>query len=413
MKPYTFYIKNGKAVQHPVGGGTILNIGYYGRGVDAVNVQAQGNKVIVTYEDGQVTEYPWPETGGSSRVLVSPQRGWRKGGNASCSQGGGDGGDGGSAAIGGGVCVAIGGLIIGIGLAVWALHAPMGWFAHKQLEIPLRDAIEASMHCWPGWIGSTLIWIPVIGLLFGLIELCKGKNAFGCGIGKALSYGIIVAGLATWYVWNNLEEIKHSYEANKIERSQKATREELETTTVSEQRTPKLIPTENVNIEKQSTTVTENLPPKPTQKLEDNYLVLIDKDGYVLLKAKDGRSIRMEIMNLNTSSVLLRRADGVIFDIPLKRLDANSAQRVVASWKASNNVAVEEKFYFVSGIESGDTLNVRIGAGTNYDIVARLPSSSRGLRIMGESIMNGATEWVQIAFGERTGWVAKVYLKAE
>jgi len=77
------------------------------------------------------------------------------------------------------------------------------------------------------------------------------------------------------------------------------------------------------------------------------------------------------------------------------------------------NAGVEESWYSVTGIEPGDTLNVRLGAGSNYDIVARLPNGSGRIRIVGEPLMNGVTEWVQIAFGNRTGWVAKKYLKAE
>jgi hypothetical protein len=77
------------------------------------------------------------------------------------------------------------------------------------------------------------------------------------------------------------------------------------------------------------------------------------------------------------------------------------------------NAGVEESWYSVTGIESGDTLNVRLGAGSNYDIVARLPNGAGRIRIVGEPLMNGVTEWVQIAFGDRTGWVAKHYLKVE
>ena len=77
------------------------------------------------------------------------------------------------------------------------------------------------------------------------------------------------------------------------------------------------------------------------------------------------------------------------------------------------NAGDEESWYSVTGLESGDTLNVRLGAGSNYDIVARLPNGAGRIRIVGEPLMNGVTEWVQIAFGDRTGWVAKHYLKVE
>lgn len=73
MNGYTFYIKGGKAIAHPVGGGTIEQLTGQHRS-QAVNVQPQGNKVIVTYEDGAVIEHPWPRTGGTIRFIVQPQR---------------------------------------------------------------------------------------------------------------------------------------------------------------------------------------------------------------------------------------------------------------------------------------------------------------------------------------------------
>lgn len=167
--------------------------------------------------------------------------------------------------------------------------------------------------------------------------------------------------------------------------------------------------------EEQSVAVSDKPSQEPTQKQEDNYQVLNDQDGYLVLRAMDGRSIRMDIMELNKTSVVLRRGDGVCFEISLNRLDADSIQRVKAFWSASKNDALDKKpkLYSVTGIGSGETLNVRNGAGSNYDIVARLPNGAGRLRIIGESIMNGSTEWVQIAFGDRTGWVSKSYLTAD
>lgn len=72
-----------------------------------------------------------------------------------------------------------------------------------------------------------------------------------------------------------------------------------------------------------------------------------------------------------------------------------------------------EPLHSVVGINVGDTLNVRLGAGANYEVVARLPNGASRLRIVGEPIMNGSTEWVQIVFGDRTGWVVKSYLRPE
>lgn len=228
----------------------------------------------------------------------------------------------------------------------------------------------------------------------------EGYKAYNSGSGCLGTIGLVFV----------LGVILSIFSPNKEEKNSANTRAP---TIASGQEESKLALTENHETERQAGIVSDDMPPKPTQNLEDKFLVVKDQDGYLVLKAKDGRSIRMEIVNLNTISVLLRRADGVIFDIPLKRLDANSIQQVEVSWKASHTVDTEETFYSITGIEIGDTLNVRLGAGSNYDIVARLPNGAGRIRIVGEPLMNGVTEWVQIAFGDRTGWVAKNYLKAE
>jgi hypothetical protein len=73
QKQYKFYIQNGKAIVHPIGGGNIGPIQAH-RDVRAVSIQAQSGKVIVTYEDGAVVEHPWPNTGGLVVYLVQPQK---------------------------------------------------------------------------------------------------------------------------------------------------------------------------------------------------------------------------------------------------------------------------------------------------------------------------------------------------
>jgi hypothetical protein len=73
QKQYKFYIQNGKAIVHPIGGGNVGPIQAH-RDVRAVSIQAQSGKVIVTYEDGAVVEHPWPNTGGLVVYLVKPQK---------------------------------------------------------------------------------------------------------------------------------------------------------------------------------------------------------------------------------------------------------------------------------------------------------------------------------------------------
>ena len=72
-----------------------------------------------------------------------------------------------------------------------------------------------------------------------------------------------------------------------------------------------------------------------------------------------------------------------------------------------------ERLYLVIGIAKGDTLNVRSGPGANNKITAQLPAGFTGIRVVGQPVMNGSTEWVSITFGDRAGWVTKQYLQSE
>ena len=68
--------------------------------------------------------------------------------------------------------------------------------------------------------------------------------------------------------------------------------------------------------------------------------------------------------------------------------------------------------YTVAGLPRGDTLSVRSGPGTNHEIIDRLENGTDQISILEPPVTNGSTEWAHIRAGNRTGWVAKEYLKA-
>lgn len=74
---------------------------------------------------------------------------------------------------------------------------------------------------------------------------------------------------------------------------------------------------------------------------------------------------------------------------------------------------VSQRVFSVAGIAANDKLNVRSGPGSNYPVVTKLPNGFSGVQIVGVSVMNGPTEWVQITFNKRSGWTTKGYLKAD
>jgi len=75
--------------------------------------------------------------------------------------------------------------------------------------------------------------------------------------------------------------------------------------------------------------------------------------------------------------------------------------------------APTQLLYSVVGVAAGDTLNVHSGAASSNSITARLPNGYSGITIIGASVMNNTTEWVNISFRDGSGWVNKVYLKAD
>jgi|GEM_PF-6247260 len=68
-----------------------------------------------------------------------------------------------------------------------------------------------------------------------------------------------------------------------------------------------------------------------------------------------------------------------------------------------------ETLYFILGTD----LNVRTGPGANFPITVKLPGGFEGIRVIGASVMNDTTEWVPIAFGTQSGWVARRFLSPQ
>lgn len=66
--------------------------------------------------------------------------------------------------------------------------------------------------------------------------------------------------------------------------------------------------------------------------------------------------------------------------------------------------------YYVTGVSPGDTLNVRSSPTQTARVVTRLPNGTTGIEIEGDSVFNGADEWVPISVAGTEGWVRSSYL---
>ncbi|MEZ5534084.1 MAG: SH3 domain-containing protein [Thiolinea sp.] len=64
-------------------------------------------------------------------------------------------------------------------------------------------------------------------------------------------------------------------------------------------------------------------------------------------------------------------------------------------------------------VESWDTLNMRSGPGVNNGVVAELPHNAQGVTMTGGQKAVGSTQWVEVSWKGKTGWVSKAYLAAQ
>ena len=69
------------------------------------------------------------------------------------------------------------------------------------------------------------------------------------------------------------------------------------------------------------------------------------------------------------------------------------------------------QLYCVFGLAPGDRLNVHIGPGASKKIIAGLANGYDGITVIGDSVMNDTTEWVNVDFGGGSGWVNRQYIR--
>ena len=69
--------------------------------------------------------------------------------------------------------------------------------------------------------------------------------------------------------------------------------------------------------------------------------------------------------------------------------------------------------YQVIGIPQGDYLNVREGAGSDYQMITKLEPGTGGILLGTKRVANGATMWQEITVHGQTGWVNAAYIALE
>src|SRR5437773_1129951 len=69
--------------------------------------------------------------------------------------------------------------------------------------------------------------------------------------------------------------------------------------------------------------------------------------------------------------------------------------------------------YQVIGIPPGDYLNVREGAGSDYQVITKLEPGTGGILLGTKRVASGATTWQEITVHGQTGWVNAAYIALE
>ena len=90
-----------------------------------------------------------------------------------------------------------------------------------------------------------------------------------------------------------------------------------------------------------------------------------------------------------------------------------AAEAAYASDASLTAVTPPQATYHVTGVPQGDYLNVREGAGSDYQVVTKLEPDTGGILLGTERVTSGATTWQEITLDGQTGWVNAAYIALE
>ncbi len=90
-----------------------------------------------------------------------------------------------------------------------------------------------------------------------------------------------------------------------------------------------------------------------------------------------------------------------------------AAETAYASDASLTAATPPQATYHVIGIPQGDYLNVREGAGSDYQVVTKLELDTGGILLGTKRVTSGATTWQEITVHGQTGWVNAAYIALE
>ena len=90
-----------------------------------------------------------------------------------------------------------------------------------------------------------------------------------------------------------------------------------------------------------------------------------------------------------------------------------TAETAYASDASVTAATSPQATYRVAGVAQGDYLNVRGGAGSDYQVVTKLEPDMGGILLGTKRVTSGATTWQEITVHGQTGWVNAAYIALE
>src|SRR6266536_3462431 len=104
--------------------------------------------------------------------------------------------------------------------------------------------------------------------------------------------------------------------------------------------------------------------------------------------------------------------------LPVETASQNSPSIATMETPAASDVSVatappRRATYQVIGIPPSDYLNVRGGAGSDYEVVTKLEPGTGGILLGTKRVAKGATTWQEITVNGQTGWVNAAYIGLE
>ena len=161
---------------------------------------------------------------------------------------------------------------------------------------------------------------------------------------------------------------------------------------------------------------TEARPASRTKQLSWGTIALLT--GVVLVLVIRGVTHQPNTPSLAASPTPATAESATRSSPPIETASQSSPSPTAAETAYTSDVSVAtatppRATFQVIGIPQGDYLNVREGAGPDYQVATKLEPGTGGILLGTKRVANGATTWQEITVHGQTGWVNASYIALE